>query len=95
LERADQNLRDAVTEANESLRSLRVITDNIGAVTSDISSFSRSIRDTGEEIRRLTGCVNNLGNAVQSVGTEAAASIRGVRAGFKTGFEVLLKDLFR
>ena len=95
LETTDQNLREAITEANESLRSLRHITDNIGVVTKDVSSFSGSIRDVGEEIRQLTSGVKKMGDVVHDLGTETVASVCGLRAGFKTGLEVLLKSLFR
>jgi uncharacterized protein YoxC len=95
LENTDQALRETIGEVNQNLRSLRIITDNISIVTTDATSFSGSIRDMGDEVRRLTGNVREIGDVVHSLGTETIASVCGLRAGFRTGFDVLLKSLFQ
>jgi uncharacterized protein YoxC len=92
---ADQTLRDAMAEITQNLISLRVVTDNISTVTNDVASFSGSIKDIGEEIRQLSDSVRRIGNVVHDLGTETVASVSGLRAGFRTGFDVLLKNLFQ
>ncbi len=91
----DQALRGALAEIDESLRSLRVVTDNIGTVTNDIAAFSGSIKGIGDEVKQLTVNVRRIGDAVQSLSTETVASVYGLRAGVAAGLEVLFKNLFQ
>ena len=89
----DQALKEAIGEISQNLRSLRTITDDVGAVTSDLKSFSGSVRDVGHGVQGLAANVKQLSDLVQSLGKETIASVCGVRAGIKTGFEVFLKSL--
>ena len=89
----DQALKEAIGEISQNLRSLRTITDDVGAVTSDLKSFSGSVRDVGHSVQGLTTNVKQLSDLVQSLGKETIASVCGVRTGIKTGFEVFLKNL--
>ena len=93
IESADQALKEAIGEINQNLRSLRTITDDVGVVTGDLKSFSGSVRDVGHSVQGLTTNVKQLSDLVQSLGKETIASVCGVRAGVKTGFEVFLKNL--
>ena len=93
IESADQALKEAIGEISQNLRSLRTITDDVGAVTSDLKSFSGSVRDVGHGVQGLAANVKQLSDLVQSLGKETIASVCGVRAGIKTGFEVFLKSL--
>jgi uncharacterized protein YoxC len=93
IESSDQALKEAIGEISQSLRSLRTITDDVGAVTSDLKSFSGSVRDVGHGVQGLATSVKQLSDLVQSLGKETIASVCGVRAGIKTGFEVFLKSL--
>ena len=86
-------MKEAIGEINQNLRSLRAITDDVGAVTSDLKSFSGSVRDVGHGVQGLAASVKQLSDLVQSLGKETIASVCGVRAGIKAGFEVFLKSL--
>ncbi len=89
----DRALKEAIGEISQNLRSLRTITDDVGAVTGDLKSFSGSVREVGRGVQGLTTNVRQLSDLVQSLSKETIASVCGVRAGIKTGFEVLLKSL--
>lgn len=95
LATTDQTLREAIAEINQNLSSLRVVTDNISTVTNDVALFSGSVRDIGEEVRQLSASVRRIGDAVHDLSTETVASVCGLRAGLRTGFDVLLKNLFQ
>jgi len=92
---AEQAVKEAAGQINQDLRSLRKITDDVGIVTDNIGTFSGSIRDVGEGIGQLAGNVREVGDLIQDLKIETAASMYGLRAGLKTGFEVFLKSLFR
>jgi ABC-type transporter Mla subunit MlaD len=89
----DQALKEAIGEISQNLRSLRAITDDVGAVTSDLKSFSGSVRDVGHGVQGLAANVKQLSDLALSLGKETIASVCGLRTGIKTGFEVFLKNL--
>ena len=80
---------------SQNLKSLRNITDDVGMVTDNVRGFSKSVRDVAEGIGQLARTVREVGDLVQDLRVETAASVCGLRAGLKTGFEVFLKSLFR
>jgi uncharacterized protein YoxC len=89
----DKALMDAIGEISQNLRSLRTITDDVGAVTGDLKSFSGSVREVGRGVQGLATNVKQLSELVQNLSKETVASVCGVRTGIKTGFEVFLKSL--
>lgn len=92
---AQQSLQESLGEVNEDLRSLRTLTDNINTAASNVASFTGSIREIGEEVSKISSNVRQIGDLVRDLGDETLASVHGVRAGLKTGFEVFLRNLFR
>ena len=94
-ETAEQSLKEAVAQMSQNLRSLRNITDDVGMVTDNVRAFSGSIREVCEGVGHLARSVREVGDLVQDLRAETAASVCGLRAGLKTGFEVFLKSLFR
>jgi uncharacterized protein YoxC len=95
LETTDHALKETVEEVNLNLKNLRSITDNIKGISSDVATFAGSIRGIGDEVKQLTVNVKRISAAVQDLGTETIASVSGLRAGVKTGFEVFLRNLLR
>jgi uncharacterized protein YoxC len=92
---AEMALKEAVGQMSQNLKSLRNITDDVGMVTDNIRAFSGSIRDVGEGVGQLAKNVREVGDLIQDLKTETAASMCGLRAGLRTGFDVFLKSLFR
>jgi uncharacterized protein YoxC len=95
LATTDKSMREVMAELGQNLASLRGVTDNMNSVAEDLQSLSGAVRGMGEGIRFMTDSVRRIGETVQGAGSEALSSIRGVRAGVKAGFEVLLKNLFQ
>lgn len=94
LGNSQESIQESLGEVNQNLRSLRALTENINTAADNITSFTGSIREIGDEVKQIAGNVKSVGDAVQDLSEEALASVRGVRAGFKTGLEVFLKNLF-
>jgi uncharacterized protein YoxC len=97
MDTADQTLKGVmgtIAETNQNLRSARRITDDVALVTADIKSFSGSVRDIGQEVKALSGNVKQIGEQVRNLGAETVASVCGVRAGVRTGIDVLVRSLF-
>jgi uncharacterized protein YoxC len=81
---AEQAVKEAAGQINQDLRSLRKITDDVGIVTDNIGTFSGSIRDVGEGIGQLARNVREVGDLIQDLKIETAASMYGLRAGLST-----------
>jgi len=94
LEAAQQSIQESLGEVGQNLKSLRTLTDNINTAADNVSSFTGSVREIGDEVRQIASNIRQIGDVVESLGTETLASVHGVRAGLKTGFEVFLKSLF-
>jgi uncharacterized protein YoxC len=93
LETTDRTVKEVAGEVTESLRSLRVITDGVGGVANDIKTVTGSFKDAGLAVQEVTASVKDIGKAMQDLGQETVATVYGLRAGLKTGFEVLVKNL--
>lgn len=94
LEATQQSLQESLGELNQDLRTLRTLTEHFNTAADDITAFTGSIREIGDGAKGIAGNVKQVGDTVQDLSSEILASIRGVRAGFRTGFEVFLKNLF-
>jgi len=81
-------------EVNQSLKSLRNVTDNITVVTDDVKGLSGSLRDAGRSVRQVGESIRRVGEIVQSIGSETTGTVSGLKAGIKTGFDTLLRNLF-
>ena len=106
LATTERTMQESLGEVNLNLKSVRAISDNINTVTGDITAFSGSIRDVGDRVRRMTEdvgdgvrqvteTVKQVGDVVQGLGAETTASVHGLRAGIRAGFEVFLRSLFQ
>lgn len=95
LETTDRTLKGVAGEVNESLRSFRVITDTVGGAASDVKALTGSFKDAGQAVQEVADSVRDIGKAVQGLGSETVASVCGLRAGLKTGFETFVKNLLR
>src|SRR5208282_5688309 len=95
LETSQQSIQESLGEVSQNLRSLRTLTDNVNTAADNLMSFTGSIREIGNGVKQIAGNIRQIGDIVQSLGTETLASVHGVRAGLRTGFEVFLKNLFR
>jgi len=74
-------------ELQQTLKSLKGISDNLNDVTADMKTLSGSVRDVGLTIKHVSSVVEDVTSAV-------AAQACGVKAGIKTGLMVLLNNLF-
>jgi uncharacterized protein YoxC len=87
LKTTEESLKPTLEELQQTLKSLKNISDNINDVTADMKTLSGSVRDVGLNIKRVSGIVEDITSSV-------AVKASGVKAGLKTGFLVLLNNLF-
>ena len=95
LETSEQSIQESLGEVSQNLKSLRTLTDNVNTAADNVLTFTGSFREIGNGVKQIAANIRQIGDIVQSLGTETFASVNGVRAGLRTGFEVFLKNLFR
>jgi uncharacterized protein YoxC len=83
----EQSLKPTLEELQHTLRSLRNVSEDINTVTTDVKTLSHSVRDVGQRIQGINSLIEIAASAT-------AIRASGLRAGIKTGIEVLLKNLF-
>jgi len=87
LKTTEDSLRPTLEELQQTLRSLRRVTDDVNEVTEDIKTLSGSARDIGQNLKKISGLLNE-------VSSETIIKVSGLRVGIRTALEVLLKNLF-
>ncbi len=93
LETTDRTVQEVAGEVTESMKSLRVITDGVGGVATDVKAVTGSFKDAGLAVHEVAASVKDIGKAVQDLGQETVASVCGLRAGLKAGLDVFVKNL--
>ncbi|TAL21983.1 MAG: DUF948 domain-containing protein [Nitrospirae bacterium] len=83
----DGSLKPAIEELRDSMKSLKVLADDINAITEDVRLVSGSARDIGQNLKRVSELVNE-------VSSESLIKVSGLRVGIRTALEVLLKNIF-
>lgn len=86
-EESVRQLKPALEEVQQTLKSARGITDNLNDVTTDIKTLSGAVRDVGLTVRQVSNTVGDLASLT-------AIEASGLKAGFKAGAIYFLRNLF-
>ncbi|MCE5195443.1 MAG: DUF948 domain-containing protein [Nitrospiraceae bacterium] len=83
----EDTIKPALEEFQQTMKSLRKITDDINALTGDARSITGGLRNIGHSIRSIVEVVNEA---------TAGASLKvlGLRAGIKSTIVYLFKNIF-
>lgn len=86
LKNTETRLNPVLGEAEQSLKSLRKVSDDIGTATENVKNFSAAMHDIVDNIRAISGIVSDVRQGV---------SLRalGVKAGIKAAMDVLIKQV--
>ncbi len=82
----ESRLNPAIEELQQTLRSLRNVSDNITGVTEDVRVLSGSVRKIGEDARRVSGFI-------EEVTSSAVVRVSGWRAGITAALQVIAQGL--
>lgn len=86
LKRTDERLGPVLYEAEQTLKSFRVVSDDAGVVTGNVKRLSYSIYEVAENVRAISAIISGF-----RTGMNLRAS--GLRAGLKAAFAVLLNEI--
>ncbi|MFN3478946.1 MAG: DUF948 domain-containing protein [Thermodesulfovibrionales bacterium] len=86
LKNTEDNLKPAIVELEESLKSIRKAAEGITGVSDDLREFSGSVRKTGENVKRIS-------DLIEEVTSGTVTKVFSLRAGIRAAIETLLKNL--
>jgi uncharacterized protein YoxC len=81
----DARLSPVLEETEKTLRSVRVITDDVGAITGNVREVTDAVCDVADNIRAI-------GNLIGDVREQVSLKALGVKAGIQTALALLLKN---
>jgi uncharacterized protein YoxC len=90
----EKSIKPTVLELQHTLRSIRILTDNVTNVTEDIKVFSDSVREIGESVKDVSGNVKQVSGFVENITSSTVGEVSGLKAGIKAGLGVFFKNLF-
>jgi uncharacterized protein YoxC len=86
IQRAEGSLNGALAELTDTLKNMKKITGNVGAVSEDVRRISNSVVNVEKSIRFLYEYVR------ESLGPAAGANMAGLKAGITTGVTTLVRS---
>jgi uncharacterized protein YoxC len=88
LERTETQLNATLGEMDETLKSVRGITDTVNNVTDDIGTFSSSLAETGESVRDLFVTLSETMDRL-------SGNLSGIRAGIRAAVDIIATKLLK
>lgn len=88
LDTTGDSLKNTLRETDETLKSIRQVTDDVNAVTEDARELSSSLADAARNVRAV-------GELLDTTTLRARASAAGIKAGALAALGVLIKNLFK
>ena len=81
----DQRLKPVLEETEMTLKSIRTITDDVGAVTGNIRNVSEAVSDVAENVRAVSMIIGDVREQV-------SLRTSGIMAGVQAALGVLMKN---
>lgn len=88
LKNAEERLNPLLDETELAMKSLRKVTDGVGAVTENARNFSVALYEIAENMRALSGIVSDLRGGV-------SLRVLGVKAGVRAALQVLGREMVK
>lgn len=86
LKRTDENLKPVMHEAEQTLRSLRDVTDDVGVVTDNIRRLSGALYETADNIRAVSNVVNEFRDGM-------SLRVSAIKTGVRVALGVLINEI--
>jgi uncharacterized protein YoxC len=86
IKNTEDRLNPVLFETEQTLRSFRKVSDDVGTVTGDVRDVSSGIREIAYNVQALSSVVSAL------IG-DVSLRVGGIKAGLKAALGVLIKDI--
>jgi hypothetical protein len=84
IRNTDDRIRPVLDETEQTLKSFRRVSDDVGVVTDNVRNFSGAMQDIVLNIRALSGIIGGLREGM-------SLRVFGVKAGLRAALDVLMK----
>jgi len=86
LKNTEDRMKPVLEETEQTLKSIRKVSDDIGDVTDNVRSFSGSMKEIAINLEALSSITGDLRQGV-------SLRVLGLKAGIKAATEVLIKQI--
>ncbi len=86
LKDTDDRIKPVLEETEQTLKSIRKVSDDIGYVTDNVKNLSASIKEIAINLEALSAMAKELRHGL-------SLRVLGLKAGIKTAAEVLIKQI--
>ncbi|MDI6728664.1 MAG: DUF948 domain-containing protein [Thermodesulfovibrionales bacterium] len=86
LKNTEERINPVLEETEQTLKSLRKVSDDVATVTENARNFSGALYEIVDNLRALSSIVHDVREGV-------SLRVLGVKAGVKTALNVLIKEL--
>ncbi len=86
LKNTEDRIQPVLAETEQTLKSLRKVSDDVGTATGNVRELSDSVYEIVENVKALSGIVHDVREGV-------SLRVFGIKAGFKAALNVLLREL--
>ncbi len=86
LKNTEERINPVLEETEQTLKSLRKVSDDMATVTENARNFSGALYEIVDNLRALSSIVHDVREGV-------SLRVLGVKAGVKTALNVLIKEL--
>ncbi|WP_333652154.1 DUF948 domain-containing protein [Dissulfurispira sp.] len=86
LKNTEERINPVLEETEQTLKSLRKVSDDVGTVTENARNFSGALYEIVDNLRALSSIVHDVREGM-------SLRVLGVKAGIKTALNVLIKEL--
>ena len=86
IKKTEERITPVLIETEQTLRSVRKISDDVGTVTENVRGLSDVLYDVGSNLRAVSAMVSQFGEGISLKAT-------GIQAGVKTALNVLINQI--
>lgn len=86
LKNTEERINPVLEETEQTLKSLKKVSDDVGTVTENARNFSVALYEIVDNLRALSSIVHDVREGM-------SLRVLGVKAGIKTALNVLIKEL--
>lgn len=86
LKNTEERINPVLEETEQTLKSIRKVSDDVGTVTENVRNFSGAMHEIVDNLRALSSIVHDVREGV-------SLRVLGVKAGIKTALNVMIKEL--
>jgi len=91
----ERSIRPTLAELQETLKRVRIFTDNVNDAAENAKVFSDSLRGVGESVKSLSENVKRVSRFVEEITSSTVVEASSLKAGVKAGLRGFIKNILK